>query len=310
MLSDVQAVPKLLDVGLAARYPVQGDLAVGSIRYKDPLVYIENCWAPTNDLFSVFLVLYELLTGTHPFGGGPPEPNQHPTIQREEFPDSYHPSAVDRLATLFTRALSPVAAERPKGTAAAIKAVEDALGISTPQDSKPGTLLGSVQPDSVPPPPLPTAIELGTPLVDIELSTRAQGALARLGLTVVADLVGFDANSVRGLPNIGSKTIRELRALAAAIESRWPNQPKADRAPTERFYPALAEDVRPLDALGGELTHAVKESLTARGVFSIGDLAAMPPSDLSDCLRSVQESSGAYARHCGDWRDANTCPRL
>lgn len=50
MLTEVGAVPKLLDVGLAARWPVEGMLPpFGSIRYKDPLVYVNNSWTPAND---------------------------------------------------------------------------------------------------------------------------------------------------------------------------------------------------------------------------------------------------------------------
>jgi serine/threonine protein kinase len=283
MLTETKAVPKLLDVGLAARWPVEGDLAVGSIRYKDPLVYVENRWTPTNDLFSVFLVLYELLTGTHPFGSGPPEPNQRPTLQREEVPDTFAPSAVERLAALFARALSPVAAERPESAAAAIIDIEQALFKPTapaaPRSGREPRL--DARGPAAPPKPLDDTVELATPLADLGLTTRAHGALARLGLTVVADLVGFNADAARGLPNIGSKTIRELRALCAEIDARWPHQPRAERRPAERFYPALADDVRPLDELGRELTPAIKESLVAHGVFSVGDLASMPPSALS-----------------------------
>jgi serine/threonine protein kinase len=264
------AAPKLLDVGLAARWPVEGDLAVGSIKYKDPLVYVDNRWTPTNDLFAAFLVLYELLTGTHPFGGGPPEPNQRPTIQPDEFPESYGPAAVERLTALFGRALSPVVAERPNGTAAAIGELAEAVG-------GPAGAPVPAQPVPVIPDLLPADAEPGTSLSELDLSTRAHGALARLGLTVAADLVGFDPESVHGLPNVGSKTMREIRALAAEIEARWPDQPRAERGPAERFYPALAEDVRPLDELGRELTPAMKEALIARGVFTVGDLARMPP---------------------------------
>jgi serine/threonine protein kinase len=283
MLTERDAAPKLLDVGLAARWPVEGDLAVGSIRYKDPLVYVDSRWTPTNDLFSVFLVLYELLTGTHPFGGGPPEPNQRPTLQRDEFPESYPPDAVERLAVVFARALSPVAGDRPASAAAAIVELEQAVSPPVAQREparQEPPLLPAARPDSVPPEPLPPSVDLGTPLSDLGLTTRAEGALARLGLTVVADLVGFDAASARGLPNIGSKTIRELRALGTEIEARWPDQPRAERRPAERLYPALADDVRPLDQLGRELTPAMRESLVARGVFSVGDLASMPPAAL------------------------------
>ena len=274
----IDAAPKLLDVGLAARLPVEGDLAVGSIRYKDPLVYVNNQWAPTSDLFSASLVLYELLTGTHAFGGGPPEPNQRPTIQPEEFPDGYEPKAMVRIAEWFARALSPVAADRPRDAAAAIRALDEAVGTSASLRS--GRAAAPVKPAAAVRALLPDSAELGTSIPSLDLSTRAQGALARLGLAIVADLVGFDPASARGLANVGSKTIRELVLLSAEVEARWPGQPRAERGPTERFYPALADDVRPLDELGRELTRAIKDALMARGVFSIGDLASMPPGAL------------------------------
>src|SRR5262249_33785345 len=149
--------------------------------------YSENQWSPKNDIFSAFLVLYELLTGTHPFGGGSPDPNQRATIQREEFPDSFAPDVVERVAEVFGRALSPVASERPKTTKAAIKDLELVL---RPAEEREGNDGDRRQKESLPPPPLPSNLELGSPLTDLVLSTRAQGALARLGLTVVADLVG------------------------------------------------------------------------------------------------------------------------
>ncbi|MBN2195250.1 MAG: protein kinase [Polyangiaceae bacterium] len=281
MLRDGDAWPKLLDLGLAARWPIEGDLAVGSIRYKDPAVYIDNRWTPANDLFAAFLVLYELLTGTHPFGGGAPEPNQAPTIQEEEFPEGFDAAAVERLAALFRRALSPVASERPSGAAAAIRAIEHAVGVDV-SEATAGAMpvAGGGGSGSVPPPPLPDSVELGTPLSALALSTRAQGALARLGCNVVADLVGFDLGRARELRNVGSKTLRELGALCAQIAARWPGQPEAERAPAARLYPALVDDPRPLDALGGELTPAVRGSLNARGLLTVGDLAAMPPATL------------------------------
>jgi serine/threonine protein kinase len=275
MLTEGSLLPKLLDVGLAARWPVEGDLAVGSIRYKDPLVYTQGRWTPANDLFSAFLVLYELLTGTHPFGGSPPEPNQRPTIVREEFPETYEPAVVERLAALFARGLSPDGADRPRSAAAAISDIELAITAPVSRRSDPGPSAASRK-DSVPPPPLPETVDLGTPVADLGLTTRAQGALARLGVTVVADLVGLDVTRARGLPNVGSKTVRELLALSAEIEARWPGQPKAERLPAERFYPALADDARPLDDLGRDLTPAMKEALVARGVLHIGHLATMP----------------------------------
>lgn len=273
MLSETDATPKLLDLGLAAHLPVVDDLAVGSIRYKDPLVYVDGRWAPTNDVFSAALVLYELLTGTHPFGGSSPEPNQSPTIQPDEFPDGYAPGVVKRLEAWFKRALSPVAAERPRDASAAVLELEQAVGVNvTTPPSTDGTPHARPLPNL-----LPVSAELGTKLAALEISTRAEGALARLGLAIVADLVGFDVALARGLPNVGSKTIRELAALVAEVATRWPEQQRSERPPTERFYPALADDLRPLDALGRDLTQGLKAALLERSVFTIGDLASLPP---------------------------------
>lgn len=268
MLSDQTAVPKLLDLGLAARLDVEGDLAVGSLRYKDPLVYVENRWTQANDLFSASLVLYELLTGTHAFGGSPPEPNQRPILQPDELPEDYSPPIAESLSTVFSRLLSPTRSERPTDAKAAIRAFETALA--------PGP-----NPEPAPPPPEPKltleTLELESPLARLDLSTRAHGALARLGLSLVSDLVGYDPERARGLANVGSKTLRELRQLQALIDQRWPTDRKAPAVPVERFYPALAEDPRTLDVLGRDLTPAIRGALEELEVHTIGALSAMPP---------------------------------
>ena len=67
-----------------------------------------------------------------PVRRGPPEPNQRPTLQRDEFPESYAPDAVERLAGVFARALSPVAAERPPSAAAAIVELDGLIVLAVP----------------------------------------------------------------------------------------------------------------------------------------------------------------------------------
>lgn len=270
MLSFAEAEPTLLDAGLACRFPTEDDLAVGTVRYKDPLVYAARRWAPENDLFAAFIVLYELLTGTHPFFGNSPEPGQQPNVQREEFPDSFAAPVAERLAALFARAMSPDPAERPRGVVAALDELTAALvepratrSASRPSRPAATTLAADVTPE--------------TAVASLPLSARAQGALARLGVSKVAQLVGLDATRCRALSNVGAKTFRELRALVQDVAARFPDAAEVPAPPPDRFYPALVDDRRPLKELGRILTEGVHRALAERGVFTIGDLAALPP---------------------------------
>ncbi len=68
---------KVLDFGLAKRHELNSDsdaaltetgMAIGTIPYMSPEQLNGDQLAPTSDLFSVGTLLYEMLTGVHPFG--------------------------------------------------------------------------------------------------------------------------------------------------------------------------------------------------------------------------------------------------
>ncbi|HNH49024.1 MAG TPA: serine/threonine-protein kinase, partial [Myxococcota bacterium] len=127
MLAEPSASPTLVDLGLACPVGAEGGLAVGTVQYKDPLVYSEGRWTTANDQFAAFIVLYELLTGTHPFGSSAPDGGQAPTVEPDQFPDSFPPAMAARLGLLFRRALSPFRGERPATIQEALHALDEAL---------------------------------------------------------------------------------------------------------------------------------------------------------------------------------------
>ncbi len=266
MLAWTDATPTLLDLGLARRIDAEGDLAVGSVRYKDPLVYVESRWTPANDQFSAFLVIWELLTGAHPFGGAAPEPGQPPLIEAEQLPDSFPPEVARRAAAFFARALSPTRAERPASIESALAELATALGAGQP------AVPPRVQPHAM----LPADAQPDHGFDSLELSARTRGALARLGLRTMAELAALEPRSARRLPNVGSKTVRELERLVGEIRDRWPDLHAAPRVEPDRFYPPLIGDRRPLDELGRTLTPGLRGTLAEQGVQTLGDLAAMP----------------------------------
>jgi serine/threonine protein kinase len=264
MLSEPEAHATLLDLGLARSAKAEGDLAVGSIRYKDPLVYTEGRWTAANDQFAAFVVLYELLTGAHPFGGSAPEPGQQPVVESDQLPASISPEVCERLVTLFGKALSPLRDRRPTSLLAA----SDALDAALAGPPAPVVVVAEV-------PLLRPDAEPDSPTSDLPMAARSHGALARLGIRTLAEASAVDPESARSLPNVGSKTVAELRRLVAEVRERWPDLEVELPREIPRFYPPLVGDPRPLKELGRVLTAGVKAALAATGVRTVGELAGM-----------------------------------
>lgn len=268
------ATPKLLDLGLARPLDYAEGLFEGSHAYKDPLVVEAGCWTPANDQYALWLVLWELLTGAHPFEGAAPGLGGRLNLAAEDLSESFPAAAAERLVALFSRALSPALSDRPPDLTAALGALGEALGLHGTGAERPARAPRANSPK----PSLPDPAPLDAPIQSLGLSARGQGALARLGFGTLGELVGQPLRErARELANVGAKTLQELRALEELLALRFPDTPQA--APrADRLYPPLAEDPRALDRLGGALTSKVKAALTERGMTTIGDLAGMATS--------------------------------
>lgn len=268
--SESSLEPVLLDLGLATPTDRDGDLTVGTPPYKDPLIYSEGRWTRSNDVFAAMLVLAELLTGAHPFGGRAPDDGSVPEIALEEVSDDFTPDKAKAVVDALRSGLTPTREGRPKDALEAWTLLERALGTST------------LAPPAAPPTePSATAltIEPSTHVRDLPLSARALGALARLQVRTAAQLAGLDANVARRLPNVGAKTYRELQRWASELRHRWPDAALPLTAEPE-LYPALRLDDRPLTVLGAALSDQFRQAFAERNLRTIGHLASTTESSL------------------------------
>ena len=259
--------PVLLDLGLACRVAGDDNLAVGTPRYKDPLVYAEERWTPGNDVYAAFLVLWEVLTGLHPFAATTPDLERPPSLVADDLPDSFSPGAAAALVDLFLRALSPRREGRPADAREAVSRIDAVL---RPQASAP--------PVQAPESELPAGAGPEDELATLRLSTRATGALARLHLRRVGHLAALRDETLAALPNVGRKTLDEIGRVAGAVRARWPDlAPYVSPSPSPVLLaPALRGDPRTLAALGSVITQGVRRELEALGVRTVGDLAILP----------------------------------
>lgn len=262
--SDQTLEPVLLDLGLACVTDTPGDLTVGTPPYKDPLVYREGRWTRANDVYATLLVLAELLTGAHPFGTRAPEDTASPEIALEEVSDAFPPAIAAAVVDVLRRGLSPAREGRPRDALEAWAALDRALGASTPIAAPARTAAT---------PTAAATVEPSTPVRELPMSARAQGALARLQIRTAAQLAGLDPQSVRRLPSVGAKTHRELDRWAADLRARWPDVVPAGTTEPE-LYPALRLDERPTTALGNALSDHFRELFLDRNLRTIGHVAS------------------------------------
>ncbi len=294
MLREPEAEPVLIDLGLGT---VAGDdehLTVGTVDYKDPLVYEHGRWLPAFDLFAAWIVLYEIATGVHPFGGRP-EPGRTPAIDTSLFADGYSDNQIEGLGKLFEDALSPSLDARPPTAQEARERLRAVLAptprfdlnaelSAKPSPATPAQAAIPERPATLAALPalLPDYAGPNTQVATLALSARAARALDRLGVDRLSDLASLDSESFAAQRNVGAKTRRELERLLTEVSARFPDlteatgaaQPLAPAAPPA-LYPALADDDRPIDELGRVLTPKLSQGLARIGVGSVGALATL-----------------------------------
>lgn len=291
-LQEPTLAPVLLDLGVACRTDSAeaSDLIVGSVAYKDPALWRQSSWTPAQDLYAAALVLWELLTGLHPFGRRAPDAGAEPELEASLLPDGFDADGRARLVAFFKRNLAPEPAARDALAAGARAAFLAALA-GGPASQSLLPLRGSV-------PELPRELSPDSPLATLNLSVRATRALRGLGLTRVGELAQLASRRLTKIANVGRKTAHEIDARIGQVQARWPDlvpdaEPPAvpapdapppvapTRVPAAMLYPDLMGDTRPLAALGPALVPALKAWLLAQGLDTVGALAAFDPAALT-----------------------------
>ncbi|MBK7192658.1 MAG: protein kinase [Myxococcales bacterium] len=225
----------------------------GTALYRDPS---RTDWTHATDRYAAALCLFELYAGRHAFDGKVPEPGQSPSIS----PEDIDPPG---LAAFFTKALHP----EPELRFPAARAMRDALLVQLGADV-----------DVAPPTPVPAQLEASSSLRLSPLPPRAQNQLARAGVTTVGELAGLSEAQIRGLSNLGDKTIRDILAFQAQVRARGV---AATAAPVHRepaIVPELIDSPEPLDRLS--LPARVRRMLEAGRLTTIGAVARQPRTDL------------------------------
>jgi eukaryotic-like serine/threonine-protein kinase len=110
---------KLLDFGLARKVTadaiaVGGGLALGTLRYMSPEQACAESLTPASDVFSLGLVLYELLAGRHAFPASSALDTAQGILEKEPVaPSSFHPQVPARLDRLVHAMLAKTPSARP-----------------------------------------------------------------------------------------------------------------------------------------------------------------------------------------------------
>ena len=70
---------------------------------------------------------------------------------------------------------------------------------------------------------------LATPVAEMEMSVRTINALEKFGIIIARDLVRQNCDSIVNIPNLGDKSIREMKSAIVALKLPSPSwsPPKA-----------------------------------------------------------------------------------
>ena len=117
--------PKLLDFGLA-RQAKDGDTAGGTLRYMSPEVLAGDPAEEADDIWSLCVVLHEMVAGRHPFMDGDVDAVMDRIRRRRITPDAKSKSGSERSSAVLAFTASMLSAPRSERPATA-RAFTDAL---------------------------------------------------------------------------------------------------------------------------------------------------------------------------------------
>ncbi len=114
---------RVLDFGLAVDQPLDKNSSAGTVLYLAPEIFDGESYTQAADLYSVGVLFYQLLTGSHPF-----EPFDFGFVDRVLDADPNWEQIDSRLQPLLSRLLAKNPNDRPKSTNDALAQLTSALG--------------------------------------------------------------------------------------------------------------------------------------------------------------------------------------
>ena len=228
----------LFDFSLA-RTPAENILA-GTRHYLDPFLQTRRPprWDTHAERYAAAVTLHQLAAGSLPrWGDGQSEPavlDCEATIDA----DAFEPVVREDLTAFFVKALRRDYRERFDNAEEMLRAWRQLfLAAGRPETD---TDTGGATPPF-------TGFEqarLPTPLSALGISARAMGAVERMGVRTVHDLLRFPLIQVNRLRGVGNRTRRELTELARRLADRFPDAAGAPKVP------AIRSDVEVPDEAG------------------------------------------------------------
>jgi len=238
---------RIMDFGvahLASSEMTRTGVVIGTPSYMAPEQILGGKVGPEADIFSVGAVLYEMLTGTRPFAGGPLQAVMHRVLSESPLPlDVCAPSLPARLNEIVMRAL---AKDPEKRYQTALAMANDLLAVRASLDasgSSPGTLS------------LRATIESALDArrtSEFKRVQRRRVALSGLGVVAAAGLVlsgWFIARSVTTRAT-ASDTTPPSRALGAAPDT---TRTTPANAPASERAGAVPADPTPVQSQGSRV---------------------------------------------------------
>ena len=271
---DADGNARIMDFGvahLASSEMTRTGVVIGTPSYMAPEQILGGRVGPEADIFSVGAVLYEMLTGTRPFAGGPLQAVMHRVLSESPLPlDVCTPGLPARLNEIVMRAL---AKDPEKRYQTALAMANDLLAVRASLDasgSSPGTLSLRATIES--------ALEARR-TSEFKRVQRRRVALSGVGVVAAAGLVlsgWFIARSVttRGTASDTTPPSRGLAAAPDTTRTAPANAPESERAG------AVPPDPTPVQSQGSRApSQTQSESARPAPKGKVASSSATPPAE-------------------------------